>query len=294
MSKQSAVALGTFDGLHIGHTAVITSALRQKESGLVPVTLLFDEHPQAVLGKAPLEILQKSKRAELLSLWGMKTETVRFADICQMTPEAFFTDILLNQLHAGALCCGENYRFGAGGAGDIALLRDLCDANGITLCVSPCVAYEGEPVSSTRIRRAVENGDIKAANAMLGRPFCYRYPVVHGDARGRLIGAPTANQHFDSGFAVPAFGVYAAAVTVNGCRYPGVTNIGVRPTFDGRELRSETHIIGFCGDIYGQTIEIGLLNRIRGEIRFDSMEALAAQIAADKERSVAEYREKED
>lgn len=293
MGRKCAVALGTFDGLHIGHAAVLTSALKQKESGLTPVALLFDEHPQAVLGTAPAEILQKDKREELLHRWGLQTETVHFADICHMAPADFFTEILLNRLQAGVICCGDNYRFGAEGTGDIALLQQLCNESGVTLCVSPCVTYGEETVSSTRIRKAVERGDITAANAMLGRPFCYHGTVMHGDARGRLIGAPTVNQYFEKGFAVPAFGVYASVVSAEGKIYPGVTNIGVRPTFGGKELRSETHIIGFSGDLYDKEVEIGLLSRIRGEIKFDCTEALAQQIEADIEHSVTEFSRRE-
>ena len=153
------------------------------------------------------------------------------------------------------------------------------------LTVTSPVDYKGEPVSSTRIRRAIENGDIPLANAMLGREFRYKNIVVNGQHRGRLIGAPTINQRFDDGFVKPQKGVYASATVVDGKEYPSVTNIGLRPSFENEDFRSETCILGFSGNLYGQDIEVRLLEYLRDEIKFDSMAALSIQIHADAERS---------
>lgn len=281
--KKTAVALGSFDGLHKGHTAVIASALSLRASGLFPVVLLFDEHPQKILGTAPDEILQKHLRRRILENMGIEIVDISFAEICNMKAEDFYKDILLDKLNAKALCCGENYRFGAGGKGDCVLLKELCEKSGTKLQVSESVMFEGEPVSSTRIRTAIKAGDIKAANTMLGRPFFYDGEVTKGDRRGRKMGFPTANQFFEEGFIVPAFGVYASTVRVRGERYCGITNIGVRPTFGKSKPRSETHIENFDDDIYGENIEISLIEKLRDEIRFSSMEELAAQIKKDSE-----------
>lgn len=143
------------------------------------------------------------------------------------------------------------------------------------------VDFCGLPVSSTRIRAALEQGRPEEANAMLGRPFCYDFTVVGGDRRGRKLGAPTINQFFPSGFVVPKFGVYASKTLVEGRYHPSVTNIGMRPTIGTQSLRSETYIMDFSGDLYGQNIEVSLLHFLRGEVRFESLDALRAQIAAD-------------
>lgn len=284
--KKTAVALGSFDGLHKGHMSVIACALSEKEHGLVPLVLLFDTHPLSVLtGKTPAEILQKGKRDEILSALGVKTETVSFEEVKEMGCREFFEEIIVKKLNAGAVCCGENYRFGRRHTGNCETLKALCGEHGVKLIISPTVEYNGQPVSSTRIRAAIENGDISLANSMLGREFSYKYTVVSGDKRGRLMGAPTINQRFGKNFAVAKKGVYASVTVVENKEYPSVTNIGLRPSFENEDLRSETCILGFSGDLYGKDIEVRLLEYIRPEIKFESMEALSAQIKADAEKS---------
>ena len=151
--------------------------------------------------------------------------------------------------------------------------------------ISDHVDLGGEPISSSRIRLAVEQGDIPLANAMLGREFSYSAPVVSGYHRGHLLGAPTINQRFEPDFVRPRKGVYASFTTVGGVRYPSVTNIGLRPSFENEDFRSETCIIGFSGDLYGQVIKVSLLDFIRDEQKFGSVEALSAQIALDAARA---------
>lgn len=285
-AEKSAVALGSFDGLHKGHMSVIACALSKKELGLAPLVLLFDSHPLlALTGKSPPEILQKDKRDLILSSLGVKTETVPFSQIKEMTCREFFERILIGTLNAGVICCGENYRFGKNNSGSTETLKALCDEFNVELCVSPTVMHGDSPVSSTRIRSAIENGDIPLANAMLGREFGYKYTVVSGDQRGRLMGAPTINQHFGKDFIIPKHGVYASVTVVDETEYPSVTNIGLRPSFANADLRSETCILGFSGDLYGKDIEVRLLEYLRGEIKFDSMQALGNQIRADADKS---------
>ncbi len=285
--RKTAVALGSFDGLHRGHMSVIAcTADFERECGLSPHVLLFDSHPMLILkGSAPEKILQDSLRDEILAENGVETAVIPFIYIKDMSCREFFEKILLEKLGAGAVCCGWNYRFGKGGEGDCETLKALCDEYGVRLKIVPHVDYDGEPISSTRIRKAVENGDIPLANAMLGREFRYKSTVVSGHQRGRLIGAPTINQHFDKNFVLPKKGVYASVTVVDGKEYPSVTNIGLRPSFENEDFRSETCILGFSGDLYGQDIEVRLLEYLRDEIKFDSMECLSAQIEKDAKKS---------
>ena len=285
--QRTAVALGSFDGLHKGHLSVIACALACRERGLLPVVLLFDRHPLQVLtGQAPPALLQPALRDAMLREIGAQTRVISFAAIKDLACETFVREILCGQLQAGAVCCGENYRFGKGNAGDTATLQALCSANGATLSVASSVLQDGLPVSSTRIRDAILAGDLPAANAMLGRAFNYRLEVVHGSKRGRLIGAPTINQHFPADFVIPRRGVYASTAIVDGVEYPAVTNIGLRPSFESDDLRSETNLLGFDGDLYGQEIEVRLFAYLREETKFDSMAALGAQIRTDAARSL--------
>ncbi len=284
---KTAVTLGSFDGLHKGHIAVITCAFEmQKKHGFLPLVLLFDKHPMlTVSGKAPDMILQPNLRDELIAKTGAGKRIVSFREVRDMSCREFFEKILIEKLNAGGVCCGWNYRFGKNNEGGIEELKALCSEYGVELKISPPVDFGGIPVSSTRIRQAVESGDIPLANAMLGREFRYRLTVVDGQHRGRLIGAPTINQRFENGFVIPKKGVYASSTLVDGVLYPSVTNIGLRPSFENEDFRSETCILGFSGNLYGQEIEVRLLGYLRDEIKFDSMEELSAQIKADAEKS---------
>jgi len=285
--KKTAVTLGSFDGLHRGHMSVIACALElQKEHGLLPLVLLFDRHPMlAIAGKAPDMILQPALRDELIAQTGAGKRIVPFREVRDMSCREFFEKILIGKLNAGGVCCGWNYRFGKNNEGGIQELKALCEEYGLKLKITPPINYKGEPISSTRIRQAVENGEIELANVMLGREFRYRLTVVDGQHRGRLIGAPTINQRFDSGFVRPKKGVYASATVVDGREYPSVTNIGLRPSFENEDFRSETCILGFSGNLYGQEIEVKLSAYLRDEIKFSSMEKLSEQIRKDAEKS---------
>ncbi len=289
---KTAVTLGSFDGLHKGHIAVIACAFEmQKEHGLLPLVLLFDRHPMlTVSGKAPDMILQAALRDELIAKTGAGKRIVPFREVRNMSCREFFEKILIEKLNAGGVCCGWNYRFGKNNEGGIAELKALCEEFGVMLKITPPVDFGGEPVSSTRIRQAVESGDVSLANEMLGREFRYKLTVVDGQHRGRLIGAPTINQRFDEGFVIPKKGVYASVTVVDGREYPSVTNIGLRPSFENEDFRSETCILGFSGNLYGQEIEVRLLQYLRDETKFDSLEKLSEQIGKDAGKSEEIFR----
>ena len=276
-----AIALGTFDGLHTAHMAVLEAAARLAGE-FVPAVLLFDQHPQqALTGSAPPRLLTDGERDGRLRGLGLELLHARFGEIKDMPPRVFFDEVLLGRFDAGVLCCGYDYSFGAGALGHVDELRALCGAHGVLLRATPEIDYEGAPVSSTRIRQALEVGDLAGANAMLGRPFGYAFTVEEGEHIGRTLGTPTLNQAFPAGFAVPRHGVYASQAFADGAWRRGVTNVGTRPCFAGGALRSETHVIGFEGDLYGQRIPVRLLRYLRPEKKFADIEGLKRQIAVD-------------
>lgn len=283
MDKKRAIALGAFDGLHLGHLRVLEGT---KQFGLAPSVLLFSEHPAKVLcGTTPPILITDTKRDALLREMGIEPLKTDFREIVSLSARDFVQEILRDRLHAGAVSCGENYTFGKERAGTPAVLKALCAECGIQLFVAPTAEALGAPVSSTRIRKYLQNGEIESANALLGRRFSYAFEVVHGDARGRTLHFPTINQFFPSDFVVPKYGVYASQVFINGSYHAAVTNIGVRPTIGTKTPRSETCILGFSGDLYGQYTEVELLSYLRPEQKFDSLDALRAAIQKDSIRA---------
>lgn len=279
-----ALALGTFDGFHIGHKRVIENAIASNRK---PKVLLFNEHPQKVLKKkSPGELITETDKIKLLEAWGVEPVILNFGDIMSLTYEEFFYEIIVKKIGASVLSCGFNYHFGSKALGNTENLKALCEKENIELLVSDPVEYMGEPVSSTRIRNAIRNGNIEDANNMLGREFSYDFLVVHGDARGRTIDSPTINQFFTEDFIIPQYGVYASYSVIDGKKYPSVTNVGVRPTIEGlSKERSETNIVGFTGDLYDKNISVHLLKKIREEMKFNNLDELKNQIAKDREVS---------
>jgi riboflavin kinase/FMN adenylyltransferase len=213
-------------------------------------------------------------------------EYIDFSEICNLSPEAFVDEILVKKYNAKALACGFNYRFGKNASGDAETLKRLCAEREIKVTVVEEIDYDEKPISSTRIRKAISDGDMKSAKTMLGRYFSYDFEVFHGDERGRVLGSPTINQFFTHDFQVPEFGVYASFTDVDGEIYPSVTNVGVRPTIGNSEKRSETNIIGYNGDLYGQYPRVFLVEKIRGEKAFGSLDELRESIFADREKAL--------
>ena len=220
-------------------------------------------------------------REKIISAYGLQSYTVSFQRIRNFSPERFVNEILMDELHVQAVVCGYNYRFGKNACGDAQTMRELCEKYSLQCTVVGEVDCENSAVSSTAIRKALENGEITRANHMLGREWGFCAKVIHGDARGRQWGFPTINQKIPEGLVVPKFGVYASKVQVDGKEYLGVTNIGKRPTVGTDEIVSETNILDFDGDIYDKTVRLKLTDFIRPEKKFESFNELAAQVKSD-------------
>ena len=282
MNGKTAVALGFFDGLHIAHRAVLGAALRQRKNGLTPTVLLFDRHPyEAITGKPVQRLMTDADRAQTLESMGLRIETLCFDAVRDLEPEEFVRDVLIKAYGCAFVSCGYNYTFGRGGRGTAETLRGLCEAYGISLHMCERVTLNGRDVCSSAIRNAVRTGDMTTAVEMLGAPLSFSAPVIGGDHRGAKLGSPTANQLFPPGFIVPKPGVYAALAAVDGRAYPAVTDVGTRPTFGGTAVRSETYLMDFSGDLYGQTLRLSLLAYLREERKFPTADALEAQIRLD-------------
>ena len=281
-ANRTAVALGNFDGMHVGHMAVLEAAKSFESEGLLPVAVLFDEHSlKAITGKAPAMLMTVTERNRIINENGLKIETLVFNEIRGLSPSDFVEKILVGRLGAAAVCCGYNYRFGKGASGTAQTMSEICGRLGLQCRVSGEVDVDRCAVSSTKIRGFIENGEIEKANKMLGRPFGFSSRVIDGDKRGRVLGFPTINQIIPEELAMPRFGVYQSVVTVNGEKFKGVTNVGRRPTVGTEKILSETHILDFDRDIYGENVDVRLIKFIRPEKKFSSFDELARQIKSD-------------
>ena len=284
------LALGAFDGLHRGHMAVIHAACAPGAGGqaLEPAVFTFCASPSgnsAVLtGRDKERLLEDAGISTLYSL--------DFAQVRDWQAEDFVRQVLFAACNARRLCCGEDFRFGKGAAGDVALLRSLCQEAGVELYVVPPVEDGGEKVSSTRIRRLLQTGRCEEAVRLLGHGQLVTGRVTRGAGRGAGLGFPTANVPFAPGVLVPAFGVYRAEAEVDGVRYPACVNIGVHPTVGALPAPLlEANLIGFAGDLYGKELAVWLQAHLRGEMRFESAAALRARVLYDRQL-VADYYQK--
>jgi riboflavin kinase/FMN adenylyltransferase len=288
----SAVAIGVFDGVHLGHRAVMTAIAEEAhQASFVTIALTFDPHPLEFLESevSPELLTTVDRRADLLGDCGVDVVGVLpFPHIRDLDPRVFATEILAIRLRAQVVAVGENFRFGRDRLGDISTLRAVAAERGFEVRVVDLVgSTDGEVVSSSRIRTMVAVGDVAGAARLLGRSFELEGPVIHGDARGRSIGFPTANIHIPDRMAVPANGVYAAWALVDGASHPAVVNIGVRPTFGLDHRTVEAHLIGVETDIYGEIMALAFVDRIRDERKFASVDDLVSQIRLDRDRAAA-------
>jgi riboflavin kinase/FMN adenylyltransferase len=269
------VAVGTFDGVHLGHREVIRGA---------DTVLTFDPHPAAVVAPAgaPRLLTTLERKAQLVESLGVdELVVIPFDhDFAQRSAEAFLDDVLVGTLGATHVGVGENFRFGHKARGDAALLA--ADPRFETRVV-PLLEVDGEVVSSSHIRGLVLGGAVEYADRLLGAPFTVIGEVARGDERGRTLGYPTANLVPQDGLVVPGHGVYACrATTPDGTEHVAATNVGVRPMFvTGRGELIEAYLVDFEGDLYGQALTVAFLKRLRGEKRFASVDALVEQMARD-------------
>ncbi len=281
------VALGSFDGLHLGHrkllSELVAHAKSQNGSALV---VSFYPHPTIVLGRAQelpplLSLRQRTQILERLGVAGLVL--VRFTEgLSQLSAPDFIDRVLINKLDTAALFVGPDAAFGRGRAAQVDQMRKMLEERGRRLVVVPHLESAGVKVGSRLIRRQIGEGDVAAAAVLLGAPFTIDGRVVRGDGRGKSISIPTANVATSQ--LIPALGVYSGFAVTNGRREPAVINVGNRPTFAGKGVTVEAHLFNYCGeDFYGKRIELSFFSRIRAEQKFSGVEALVAQIRRDIE-----------
>jgi riboflavin kinase/FMN adenylyltransferase len=273
-TRKRRVAIGTFDGVHRGHREVIAGA---------DTVLTFDPHPLSVIRPDALPKLLTNFNVKCDLIAGLGVEELVVIpfdrDFSSKTAEEFVDDVLVGKLQAESVSIGENFRFGRGAKGDAEFLRSRPE---FETRVVPLVEVDGETISSTQIRALVAAGEVDKAARFLGGPFMFEGEVVKGDQRGRELGVPTANIVPDDALAHPGHGVYAAWAHGQ----PAAVNVGVRPTFQtGRGLLIEAYLLDWSGDLYGQTLRVAFLERLRGEKRFESADELVAQMHRDVDRT---------
>ena len=284
------LALGNFDGLHRGHMKII-DRVRQRagERAGTPAAMTFDPHPPRVLrpDKAPPLLMTRDQKIEALKRSGMQgLAFVRFTpELSQWDPETFVRTVLVDWLHVFEVWVGANFLFGHDRAGTFTVLRALGMRYGFRAEKIDPVRYKDFVVSSTRVRRLIAEGRVDEAGALLGHHYMLDGTVVQGQKRGRTLGFPTANLCAENELVPPA-GVYATTVHVDGIAYPSITNIGTRPTFESsQETVIETHVLNFDRDMYGARLRLGFVQRLRDEKTFEGIDALKAQITADRARA---------
>jgi riboflavin kinase/FMN adenylyltransferase len=284
--RGSVVALGNFDGFHLGHQAVVGRAVARAAHERRPaVVATFDPHPIRFFkpDAAPFRLTSLDQRQALFASAGADGMLVFGFDAALAATSAHdFVAMLADQVEAAAVLTGDDFTFGVRKSGNAALLQELGASRGLAAEAVAPVGLGGEPVSSSRIRRALAAGDPASATRLLTRPFAICGIVKHGDKRGRELGYPTANLTLGD-YQRPAYGIYAVRVQLpDGTEVPGVANVGVRPTFEPPVELLETNLFDWSGDLYGQQIEVALHHFLRPERRFDSMDALAEQMRSDE------------
>lgn len=273
---KNALSLGTFDGVHIGHRAVLDLPKDHKKTAIT-----FYKPPKSVLSGNEELLMLPEEKVKAIKLLGIdEVKVFHFEDIRDLSAEDFLA-LIKDEFNPDFISFGFNHRFGKNGTGDAQMLKSFCESNGIKFQMCGAVMFEGEPVSSTLIRSLLKQGKVKVASKLLCTPFSFENEVISGHQRGRRLSFPTINQKYPEGLVKLKFGVYKSLVIVDGREYEGITNIGIRPTFRSDYVISETHIKNFNKDIYGKTVKIVPLEFLREEIKFSSEEELKEQILKD-------------
>lgn len=285
-SGEHAITLGVFDGVHRGHAMLIDRVRTEASSrGLGTGVVTFHPSPVTVLRPdTPFAYLTTlEQRVELLKATGVDwVAVVQFTSELALVSAEDFARVLVEEARVRLIVVGEDFAVGRGREGTVPRLQEIGRQLGFEVIPVPLMKRdENDAISSTRVRRALAEGDMTEVTRMLGRPYSLRGPVLHGDERGRTIGFPTLNIGVSADRALPPNGVYVTRAEVMGTTYHGTTNIGVQPTFEGTTRRVETHLLDFEGDVYGQVVRIDLLERLREERKFEGIEALVDQITRD-------------
>ncbi len=293
--QKRVIAMGFFDGIHIGHAALLERTVqRAKEIGAMPSTLSFDVHPDTLVFGKPVPLINSSAgRADLIRrLFGIENVIfIHFDRTVMQMPWQDFVQTLIREMNAAWVVVGHDFRFGWKGEGTAEKLQRYCEEHGLGCDVIPAVTLEGRVVSSTYIRTLIEDGDMERANAYLGHPHTLVDTVHYGFRLGTKMGTPTINMRFPEGVIVPRHGVYAArAILEDGSSHMAVTNIGVRPTVSGENRVSvESFILDYSGNLYDSQVRVEFYKFIRPEQKFESVDALRDQILADAETTRAYF-----
>lgn len=279
-------SIGNYDGVHLGHQEILRRVVQDGLRRGVPSMLIsFDPHPAAVVApeRRPRHLQTRRQKLDSLEATGLTDLLILpfTPALASLSGEEFFSDVLSPRVRFASIHVGDSFRFGRGRGGDVETLRRIGAIEGFEVEGVPPVRVDGITVSSSAIRAAVEAGRVEQARRMLGRPFSVLGEVVPGDGRGAEIRFPTANIAVENEI-IPAVGVYVTETVALAARYPSVTNVGVRPTFGGRDVTVETHLLDFEDDLYTERIEVRFLARIRDEMRFGSAVELGDQIARDR------------
>lgn len=294
IGEETAAAIGKFDGFHRGHQKLLGQLKRQQEKGLKSVVFTFVPSPAAFFGNGSvreLSTLEEKRRIFENAGIDYLIEYPFYQEIADMEPATYIKEVLVDRIHAKWVVAGEDVSYGKRGAGDYRLLQKLAPSYGYQVILIDKVLYKGQEVSSTYVRREVSEGNMELAAALLGTPYCVSGEIIHGRRLGRTIGMPTVNLLPPQDKLLPPKGVYYSYVYLrsrtgtmpyDGKKYASITNIGTKPTVDQRSVMGvETYLYDFEGDVYGEDMEVYLLKYKRPEMRFDGVDALKAQMAAD-------------
>lgn len=288
VTDDTVVALGFFDGVHTGHAALLSRTVEEaKKRGLSALVLTFSERGSAELKSKSKRIFSEEQRLNAFREYGIRyAALLDFSHVRDMSGDDFVSDVVVSECRAKAAVCGFNFRYGKGAAGTAQTLANKMALLGRECIVCEPYKYGDAPVSASRIREAVEAGDMQSARAMLGHCFFMEAEVTHGKALGRTLGLPTANQKLPAHYVRPKNGVYVTRVNIDGQSYNAVTNVGVRPTVDdGEFVNCESHIIGYDGDLYGKSLRVEFCSFLRAEKKFDCVDELKAQIEKDRKEA---------
>jgi riboflavin kinase/FMN adenylyltransferase len=285
--RPQVIVIGNFDGVHLGHRELLKKARSlADEKGLPAVVVTFDPHPMAILRPPHLRLFDLTDQARQFEAAGLDGVVyLAFSrDFSELTAEQFLDRVLEKEFKPAAVVVGFNFRFGAGRAGTTEFLKEWGRRHGCEVHVIEPVKLDSGVVSTSEIRRLLQAGEVKQASTLLGRPYSLSGIVVHGDSRGRGIGFPTANLHLEK-VVTPQWGVYATRVWIGGTAHPSVSHLGPLPTFGDDVVRLEIHVLDFSRDLYGQTVKVDFIEKIRGVQKFASVDELRAQIQRDVDRA---------